>query len=220
MSAREQNLNDVAKAAYHTPTWPPKVKVIGIGNVLMGDDGFGPLAVEMFRCRYECGQGIEIIDLGTPGLDMAPYLYGSDLVILVDCVQADQEPGSVHIYREWDIMVSGPQFHMTGHDPGLQETLVQLRMAGRGPSELLILGVVPEHCDVGRQMSAAVRGAADFATETIACLLEDHGIDCSSRQPAAALDVWWFDDFAGFNPVTANVQSGRKKTASELQHAQ
>ena len=53
----------------------PRVSVVGIGNVLLGDDGFGPLAVEMFRCEYECSPNVEIFDLGTPGLDLAPYLY-------------------------------------------------------------------------------------------------------------------------------------------------
>ena len=50
----------------------PRVSVIGLGNILLGDDGFGPCAVEMFRCKYECGPDVEILDLGTPGVDLAP----------------------------------------------------------------------------------------------------------------------------------------------------
>jgi len=60
------------------------VSVIGLGNVFLGDDGFGPLAVETFRCQYECGPEVEVLDLGTPGLDLAPYLYGRELVVIVD----------------------------------------------------------------------------------------------------------------------------------------
>jgi len=44
----------------------PRVSIIGLGNVLLGDDGFGCLAVEVFRCEYECNPEVEIIDLGTP----------------------------------------------------------------------------------------------------------------------------------------------------------
>ncbi len=43
------------------------VSVIGLGNVFLGDDGFGPLAVETFRCQYACGPEVEVLDLGTPG---------------------------------------------------------------------------------------------------------------------------------------------------------
>ena len=209
MTAYWESLRSITAVEHHTPASPQKIKVIGLGNVLMGDDGFGPLVVEMFRCHYVSPQHVEIIDLGTPGLDMSPYLYGSDLVILADCVQADKKPGSLHIYRERDVTVSEPQLHVTGHDPGLQESLVQLEMMGRGPSELLIVGVVPEHCDFGRPMSDPVRRAANLATQTIACLLEDHGIDCSSRQPASALDLWWFSAVAGVSPFSSNSEGAR-----------
>ena len=65
----------------------PRILVAGLGNVLLGDDGFGSLVIEMFRCEYECSQDVEIIDLGTPGLDITPYLYGRDLVVIVDAVK-------------------------------------------------------------------------------------------------------------------------------------
>src|ERR1019366_8381629 len=77
---------------------PPRTCVVGIGNVLLGDDGFGPLAVEMFRCMYECGPNVEILDLGTPGLDLAPYLYAADLVVVADAVHAQEKPGTLCIY--------------------------------------------------------------------------------------------------------------------------
>ena len=71
-----------------------RARIIGLGNVLLGDDGFGPLAVELFRCQYECGSNVEVLDLGTPGLDLAPYLYGTDLVVIADAVHAEEKPGT------------------------------------------------------------------------------------------------------------------------------
>ncbi len=90
-----------------------RVCVIGLGNVLMGDDGFGPLAVERFRCEYECGPNVEILDLGTPGLDLAPYLYGTDLVVIADAVQADEKPGTLSIYCEADLLAHRAQLRLT-----------------------------------------------------------------------------------------------------------
>jgi len=60
--------------------------VIGLGNVFLGDDGFGPLAVETFRSQFAYGPEVEVLDLGTPGLDLAPYLYDRKLVVIVDAV--------------------------------------------------------------------------------------------------------------------------------------
>ena len=82
----------------------PRVAIIGLGNVLLGDDGFGPFAVEVFRTQYECGPEIEIIDLGTPGLDLGPYLYGKDWVVIVDAVSAEGEPGTVRTYSEGEFL--------------------------------------------------------------------------------------------------------------------
>ena len=58
------------------------ISIVGLGNVFLGDDGFGPLAIETFRCKYECSPDVEVLDLGTPGLDLAPYLYDKRLVIV------------------------------------------------------------------------------------------------------------------------------------------
>ena len=113
---------------------PPRcVCVIGLGNVLMGDDGFGPLAVERFRCEYECGPNVEVLDLGTPGLDLAPYLFGTDLVVIADAVNADEKPGTLSIYCEADLVAHRAQLRLTDHDPGLQESLAHLRLSGESP---------------------------------------------------------------------------------------
>src|SRR5271166_6564430 len=160
---------------------PQRVCVIGFGNVLMGDDGFGPLAVEMFRCKYECGSNVEILDLGTPGLDLAPYLYGTDLVVIADAVHAEEKPGTLCIYCEADLLARRAQLRLTAHDPGLQESLAHLRLSGETPSELIIVGVVPESCDFGKGISSSVLSASSAAVDNIARLLVEHGIGYSPR---------------------------------------
>lgn len=171
---------------------PKPVSVIGLGNVLMGDDGFGPLVVEMFRCKYECSSAVEILDLGTPGLDLTPYLYGTDLVVIADAVDANENPGTLRIYREADLLSPQAQLHLTGHDPGLQESLAHLRLAGEIPSELIIVGVVPESCDFGKGMSSSALLASSAAIDKIARLLVDRGVNCSRRHAAIQPNLWWF----------------------------
>ena len=170
---------------------PKRVCVIGLGNVLMGDDGFGPLAVEGFRCEYECGPNVEILDLGTPGLDLAPYLYGTELVVIADAVQADEKPGTLSIYCEADLLARRAQLRLTDHDPGLQESLAHLRLSGETPSELIIVGVVPESCDFGKGISPSVLGACSVAVDNIARLLVERGINCSRRHAPLQPNLWW-----------------------------
>ena len=173
---------------------PRRVCVIGLGNVLMGDDGFGPLVVERFRCEYQCGPNVEILDLGTPGLDLAPYLFGRDLVVIADAVNAEEKHGTLQIYCEADLLAHRAQLRLTAHDPGLQESLAHLRLSGESPSELIIVGAVPESCDFGKSISAPVLMASSVAVESIAGLLIERGIHCSRRHAALPANLWWLSE--------------------------
>jgi len=184
---------------------PRRVCVIGLGNVLMGDDGFGPLAVERFRCEYECGPNVEVLDLGTPGLDLAPYLFGTDLLVIADAVNANEKPGTLSVYCEADLVAHRAQLRLTDHDPGLQESLAHLRLSGESPSELIIVGSVPESCEFGRGISAAVLRASSIAVESIAGLLIERGIHCSRRHAALPANLWWLsEDRCQFVPPKIN----------------
>lgn len=169
----------------------PRICVAGIGNVLLGDDGFGPLAVEMLRCTYECGPSVEILDLGTPGLDLAPYLYDTDVVVIVDAVHAEKKPGTLCIYFEADLLSRRPQLHLNAHDPGVQESLARLRLAGHAPSELIIIGVVPESCALGKGMSPSVLRGSLAAIDSIVHLLVDRGVDCRRRRVPVQPNLLW-----------------------------
>jgi hydrogenase maturation protease len=170
---------------------PKPISVVGIGNVLLGDDGFGPLTVELFRCRYECGSDVEVLDLGTPGLDLAPYLYGQDLVILVDAVHADEPPGTLCIFSEDDLLTHHALLRLSAHDPAVRESLAHLSMVGRAPSELILVGVVPEQCEFASGISASVMTTAPVAVDTIARLLGERGIECHPRDSDLQPNLWW-----------------------------
>jgi hydrogenase maturation protease len=170
---------------------PSRVSVIGIGNILLGDDGFGPVAVEIFRCLYQCSPTVKLLDLGTPGLDIAPYLYDVELVILVDSVRAHGKPGTLSIYSESDILSGQAQLRLSSHDPGVLESLVQLRLAGHAPTEVILVGAVPESCDVGLRISPAALSAASLAAATIADVLLQRSVPCSRRPTADEGNFWW-----------------------------
>ena len=167
------------------------VAVIGLGNVFLGDDGFGPLAIETFRCEYECPSSVEVLDLGTPGLDLAPYLYDRQLVIVVDAVHSDTAIGTLSLFHEEDFLSHKAKLRITGHDPGLWDSLAHLRLAGHAPLELMILGVNPEACEFGERISETVAGTASRAAAMIADVLAERGIGCDLKPWAAVPNLWW-----------------------------
>ena len=167
------------------------VAVIGLGNVFLGDDGFGPLAVETFRCEYDFPPSVEVLDLGTPGLDLAPYLYDRKLVIVVDAVHSDQAIGTLSTFHEEDFLTHRAKLRITGHDPGLWDALAHLRLAGNAPSALIILGINPEACEFAQPISEIVWKTASCASDMIANTLIECGIDCFLSQSPTVPNLWW-----------------------------
>ena len=80
-----------------------KVRVLGIGNVLMSDDGFGPFVVRTLEAAYECPPDVELVDVGTPGLDLTPFLMDTESVIFVDTVTSRGARG-IRVTRRDDIL--------------------------------------------------------------------------------------------------------------------
>ncbi len=174
-----------------SPNHPPQVSVIGLGNVFLGDDGFGPLVVETFRCEYACGPDVDVLDLGTPGMDLAPYLYNRDLVVIIDAVHSDAPKGALSIFYEADFVSDRARLRITSHDPGLWEALAHLRLADRAPTDLIVVGVTPESSIFAEAISPALLRTASLASAIVARLLLDRNVACSRRPAAAQPNLWW-----------------------------
>jgi len=168
----------------------------GIGNVLLGDDGVGPYVVRLLESRYEFGNDVEIVDLGTPALDLLHRISGRNVVILVDCVASDQPPGSIVLYRKEDILRIAPTPRLDPHSPALSECLLTAEMFGTGPCNVLLVGVVGQSLEPGCQLSPAVREAVESAIEAI--VLELRFLGCSVEKKAITTngDFWWTHDRA------------------------
>lgn len=169
--------------------------VLGLGNVLMGDDGFGPAVVRAFDERYAVGPDVEVVDLGTPGLDLTPWMTDAEHVIIVDTVKAALPPGSLRIYEKADLTKHAP-FARTGpHDPGVKECVLTLEFAGRAPDYITVVGAVPAVVGMSLDLSPALAAAVPAAVEAIAAALLSHGADVHlrSRDAGALLGSkpWW-----------------------------
>ena len=168
-----------------------KVKVLGMGNVLMGDDGVGPYVIRMMETAYRHSDEALLIDVGTPGLDLVPYLEGAERIVIIDTVRSEGSPGEIRLYDR-DQIVSGPPRPRLGpHDPGLRETLLALELSGSGPSDVLLIGVIPESVSTGPGLSPAVRRAVPSVVDTVLETLLRAGVRLAPRLPAAAPDIWW-----------------------------
>lgn len=183
----------------------PRTYVLGLGNVLMGDDGFGPAAVRAFEETFATGPDVEVVDLGTPGLDMTPWLADAHHVVIVDTIKAALPPGSLRIYDKADLTRHAPVARTGPHDPGVKECVLTLEFAGRAPAWVTIVGVVPASTSMGLDLSAEVAGAIPAAVLAIASALTRHGnpVERHADIPATCRAARWEPNVATPQPDTA-----------------
>lgn len=177
-----------------------EVRVLGLGNVLMGDDAAGPWVVEHLRAEYDLGPGVSVSDLGTPGLDLVPHLSGARVVVLVDTVKSDGPPGTLRFYRKDEVLKHPLVPRTSPHDPAVKETLLYLDLAGAGPEELLLVGIVPGRVEKGLGLTDAVAAAVPEAAEAVAAELRRLGLAAARRPDAMPARPWWADESGGETP--------------------
>ena len=169
----------------------PTTTIVGLGNVLMADDAFGPWFVRWFEAHYELPKEIEVADLGTPGLDLYPHLVHRDVVIIADTVRSDGEPGDLRVYQRDEILQHSPQARVSPHDPGLKETLLSLEFADHLPEHVVLVGVIPVSTESQVGLSPQVADALEAAGSAVAHELRTLGFDCPRRTEPTEMDVWW-----------------------------
>lgn len=166
------------------------IRVLGLGNVLMGDDAFGPAVIAAFEAAYDVPDNVSVADLGTPGLDLAPFLMDADAIIVVDTIRAEGAPGSIVCYRRDRLLAHAPGLRLGPHDPGFAHTLLALEFAGRAPGDVLLVGVIPSRTAPCARLSATLRDAVPAAVDAIAGELERLG-SAVIRRASNPVTPWW-----------------------------
>lgn len=140
--------------------------VLGLGNLLLEDDGLGAAAVALLLERYTPPETVRVLDGGTLGLSLLPYLEGADRVILVDAVKIAGLPGSF-VRLDGDDVGPAVATRLSPHQVGVADLLDGARWLGRYPECLVLLGLVPESMALSVGLSPRVRAALPELVERI-----------------------------------------------------
>ena len=167
------------------------VAVIGLGNVLLGDDGFGPFVVELLRTRWDFPDTVVLIDGGTPGLGLATLLAGFAEAILIDCVAAPGAPGELRRYGLEEILALPLLPRVSPHDPAVGEALGYVRLCGEGPERLHLVGVVPGSVGTSTELSPSVAAAVAPAAERVVAILAEAGVPAVRCADPRRPQGWW-----------------------------
>jgi len=119
----------------------PRILILGIGSILMQDEGVGVRVVQGLQARYTFSPNVEVMDGGTLGLRLMNPILDTDHLIVVDAVRTGSPPGTIHRLSIEELRTNVKE-KQSLHQVDFLETLHYVRMMGRLPSTVII-GVEP-----------------------------------------------------------------------------
>jgi hydrogenase maturation protease len=145
--------------------------VLGVGNLLLQDEGVGIHVVQAItRAAGTPGgalpEGTRVVDGGTLGLDLLPLLDDADGVVLVDAAELRREPGAVAVLRGGDL-ASAIAGHLSIHQVGIGDLLAVARLAGSLPEQVALVAIQPADIAPGLELSPDVAAALPAALEVV-----------------------------------------------------
>ena len=121
--------------------------ILGIGNVLWADEGFGVRCVEHLADRWSFGPDVTVLDGGTQGLYLLPFLEAADVMVVFDAVDYGLAPGTMKVVEGDEV----PRFmgakKMSLHQTGFQDVIATAQLMGYCPETLLLIGCQPEELE-------------------------------------------------------------------------
>jgi hydrogenase maturation protease len=153
-----------------------KILIAGVGNRLLSDDGFGPRVID-FLSSTPLPENVEARDIGTAGLTIATDLIEYDLVIFVDSVNIDGEPGQLYTS---DLVVKevtediAELSRFTLHEVGLEGLLKFAKAIDTLPSKVILIGCKPKNLGPSLDLSLEVEKNLHKAAEIALAIVEDY----------------------------------------------
>jgi hydrogenase maturation protease len=180
--------------------------VLGVGNLLWADEGFGVRCMETFVSTIDCGSEIECVEGGTQGLLLIPFFQSHTDVILFDAVDFGDAPGAMRLVEDRAVPAFIAARAMSLHQTGMADVLACADLLGAFPKRLLLIGVQPvELDDYGGSLTTLVAAQVDVAVTLAADRLQQWGYALSSPAAHARL----FDQSLLWQPYEAGRPDAR-----------
>lgn len=150
--------------------------VLGIGNLLWADEGFGIRALEYLHERWNFAPGTRLLDGGTQGLYLLPFVENCRRLLILDAVDYGLRPGTVKIVQDREVPAFMGAKKMSLHQTGFQEVLAVAALRGWQPERLALIGVQPEHLeDYGGSLTDTVKAKLPVAIDVAVDFLRTWG---------------------------------------------
>lgn len=185
------------------------ILILGIGNILWADEGFGVRAVNAIDSKYEFPENVNLVDGGTQGLYLLQYILQADILVIFDAIDYGLKPGTLKLVEDDDV----PNFlgvkKMSLHQTGFQEVLMTAKMLDKYPQKILLVGVQPmELDDFGGSLHPIVKSKIKEAISVALSWLQS--LKIVAKQRIEPLDI-----SKGLIDPAINIESYEQERPSE-----
>ncbi|MCI0468569.1 MAG: HyaD/HybD family hydrogenase maturation endopeptidase [Nitrospirae bacterium] len=154
--------------------------ILGIGNILLKDEGVGVHAVRAIDREFSLPDNVEIVDGGTMGLDLLPFIENRDMVLIVDAADFKKKAGTIKTIEGPDI----PAFLSTKfsvHQIGLPDMIFAAGLMGIRPRQMCLVGIQPKEIDAGLELSEELGERFGELLDTICARLKKWGVELTRK---------------------------------------
>lgn len=148
-----------------TPCNQKKIMVLGVGNLLLSDEGVGVHVVRKLM-GMALPAGVEVVDGGVQGLGLMGTVLGADCLIVIDAVRGGGPPGSIYRFDVEDLTKSPHLYKMSVHEVGILDVLDVSRLVGQTPNTTVI-GIEPKSMEMGMELSPEIQAKVPRVIELI-----------------------------------------------------
>ena len=174
----------------NSPAPQRRIVVLGVGNLLWADEGFGVRCVEALGEGFDVPADVAVMDGGTLGLALVPELLDATHVLLFDAVAHRGEPGSLVVARDDEVPLLMGGNKMSLHQVGVNDIFASLELLGHKPERLTVVGIKPvQLADYGGSLTDEVRAQIPAALELGIEELRRWGVEVRARTGGPARDV-------------------------------
>jgi hydrogenase maturation protease len=143
------------KAGEGMPSPAQKIVILGVGNLLLSDEGVGVHVAEILM-KMDLPKGIEAVEGGTDGFGLIDIISDADRLVIVDAVKGGADPGSIYKFDIEDVPDSPAMYKTSVHQVGILEVVHLSELITDKRPKTTIIGIEPESVEMGMELSAKV----------------------------------------------------------------
>lgn len=164
----------------------PQTLLLGLGNILLGDEGIGIRALERLQVQYQLPETVQPLDGGVMGLELLTYVEDAKALLAIDAVQTGQPPGTL-VRLEGEEIPTTLAMKLSMHQVNFQEVLAVSRLRGKTPPRLVVWGMEPAVLEPTVVLSEPIANQLDNLVQAVVAELSEWGVGLTAKvdQPVA-----------------------------------